>query len=404
MKPDFFIAKRYLFARKSHNVINIISIISAAGIAIGCAALVIILSIYNGFDTLVKDLYDSTSPDLLITPARGKTFSTSTAAFDALRSDAALASYSEILEENVFLMYGDNHTVVTARGVDSLYGRASGLDGYMTSGEFAVWEGGSPRMVLAAKISGQLGVNIRFLTPVSAIYPSTTDTLNIFNPASILRTEKLFPAGTISVDENFDGKYVFMPREVLGSLTGHDEISSVELRFMPQVLTSDGIVSSSVQKSIAKALGDDYVVRNRYQQNESLYKVMRYEKLAVYFILVFVMLIISCNALGSLSMLIIDKKEDIEVLKSMGATKQRIRRIFRLEGWMISLLGIVVGIAVGLLVCFLQARYGLVKLPGNFVVDAYPVKVQWGDVTLVFVIVAAIGAIMAQLPVKSGIK
>ncbi|MBR3526992.1 MAG: ABC transporter permease [Bacteroidales bacterium] len=404
MKPDFFIAKRYLFARKSHNVINIISIISAAGIAIGCAALVIILSIYNGFDTLVKDLYDSTSPDLLITPARGKTFSTSTAAFDALRSDAALASYSEILEENVFLMYGDNHTVVTARGVDSLYGRASGLDGYMTSGEFAVWEGGSPRMVLAAKISGQLGVNIRFLTPVSAIYPSTTDTLNIFNPASILRTEKLFPAGTISVDENFDGKYVFMPREVLGSLTGHDEISSVELRFVPQVLTSDGIVSSSVQKSIAKALGDDYVVRNRYQQNESLYKVMRYEKLAVYFILVFVMLIISCNALGSLSMLIIDKKEDIEVLKSMGATKQRIRRIFRLEGWMISLLGIVVGIAVGLLVCFLQARYGLVKLPGNFVVDAYPVKVQWGDVTLVFVIVAAIGAIMAQLPVKSGIK
>ncbi len=404
MKPDFFIAKRYLFARKSHNVINIISIISAAGIAIGCAALVIILSIYNGFDTLVKDLYDSTSPDLLITPARGKTFSTGTAAFDALRSDTDIASYSEILEENVFLMYGDNHTVVTARGVDSLYGRASGLDGYMTSGEFAVWEGGSPRMVLAAKISGQLGVNIRFLTPVSAIYPSTTDTLNIFNPASILRTEKIFPAGTISVDENFDGKYVFMPREVLGSLTGHDEISSVELRFVPQVLTSDGIVSSSVQKSIAKALGDDYVVRNRYQQNESLYKVMRYEKLAVYFILVFVMLIISCNALGSLSMLIIDKKEDIEVLKSMGATKQRIRRIFRLEGWMISLLGIVVGIAVGLLVCFLQARYGLVKLPGNFVVDAYPVKVQWGDVTLVFVIVAAIGAIMAQLPVKSGIK
>lgn len=404
MKPDFFIAKRYLFARKSHNVINIISIISAAGIAIGCAALVIILSIYNGFDTLVKDLYDSTSPDLLITPAKGKTFSTGTAAFEALRSDDDIASYSEILEENVFLMYGDNHTVVVARGVDSLYGKASGLDGYLTSGEFAVWEGDSPRMVLAARISGQLGVNIHFLTPISAIYPSTTDTLNIFNPASILKTERIFPAGTVSVDDNFDGKYVFMPREVLGRLTGHDEISSVELRFTPQVLTSDGIVPSSVQKSIAKSLGDDFVVRNRYQQNESLYKVMRYEKLAVYFILVFVMLIISCNALGSLSMLIIDKKGDIETLKSMGATKKRLRRIFRMEGWMISLLGIVVGIAVGLLVCFLQARYGIVKLPGNFVVDAYPVKVQWGDVSLVFIIVAAIGAIMAQLPVKSGIK
>ena len=242
------------------------------------------------------------------------------------------------------------------------------------------------------------------MTPISAIYPSTTDTLNIFNPASVLRTEKIFPSGIISVDENFDGKYVFMPRETLGALTGHDEVSCVELRFTPEALSGDGIVASSVQKNIAKALGGDFVVRNRYQQNESLYKVMRYEKLAVYFILIFVMLIISCNALGSLSMLIIDKKEDIEILKSMGATKKQIRRIFRMEGWMISLLGIVIGIALGLLICFLQARFGIVKLPGNFVVDAYPVKVQWSDVTLVFLIVAAIGAIMAQLPVKSGIK
>ena len=404
MKPDFFIAKRYLFARKSHNVINIISIISAAGIAIGCAALVIILSIYNGFDTLVKDLYDSTSPDLLITPTKGKTFSADSEAFRALRSDPAVASFSEVLEENVFLMYGDNHTVVTARGVDRDYGAASGLDNYITGGEFLMYEGDSPRMVLAAKISGTLAVNIRFLTPISAIYPSTTDTLNIFNPASVLRTEKIFPSGIISVDENFDGKYVFMPRETLGALTGHDEVSCVELRFTPEALSTDGIVTSSVQKSIAKALGDDFVVRNRYQQNESLYKVMRYEKLAVYFILIFVMLIISCNALGSLSMLIIDKKEDIEILKSMGATKKQIRRIFRMEGWMISLLGIIIGVVLGLLICFLQARYGIVKLPGNFVVDAYPVKVQWNDVLLVFVIVAAIGAIMAQLPVKRGIK
>lgn len=404
MKPDFFIAKRYLFARKSHNVINIISIISAAGIAIGCAALVIILSIYNGFDTLVKDLYDSTSPDLLITPAKGKTFSADSEAFRALRSDPAVASFSEVLEENVFLMYGDNHTVVTARGVDRDYGAASGLDNYITGGEFLMYEGDSPRMVLAAKISGTLAVNIRFLTPISAIYPSTTDTLNIFNPASVLRTEKIFPSGIISVDENFDGKYVFMPRETLGALTGHDEVSCVELRFTPEALSADGIVTASVQKSIAKALGDDFVVRNRYQQNESLYKVMRYEKLAVYFILIFVMLIISCNALGSLSMLIIDKREDIEILKSMGATKKQIRRIFRMEGWMISLLGIIIGVVLGLLICFLQARYGIVKLPGNFVVDAYPVKVLWGDVALVFLIVAAIGAIMAQLPVKSGIK
>ena len=404
MKPDFFIAKRYLFARKSHNVINIISIISAAGIAIGCAALVIILSIYNGFDTLVKELYDSTSPDLLITPSKGKTFSAEGEAFEALRRDPSVASFSEILEENIFLMYGDNHAVVTARGVDSLYGKESGLENHLLGGQFNVWEGDVPRMVLAAKISGQLAVNISFLTPISAIYPAMGDTLNIFNPAAILRTEKIFPAGTVSVDDNFDGKYVFMPREVLGSLTDHEDVSCVEIRFAPEALGADGVITGAVQKAVARSLGDDYVVRNRYQQNESLYKVMRYEKLAVYFILIFVMLIISCNALGSLSMLIIDKKDDIGILRSMGATNRQIRRIFRLEGWMISLLGIVVGITLGLLICFLQSRYGIVKLPGNFVVDAYPVKVQWSDVLLVFVIVAAIGALMAQLPVKRGIK
>ena len=404
MKPDFFIAKRYLFARKSHNVINIISIISAAGIAIGCASLVIILSIYNGFDTLVKELYDSTSPDLLITPAKGKTFSAEGEAFSQLRSDPSVASFSEILEENIFLMYGDNNAVVTARGVDSLYGKESGLDKYITGGEFRVWEGDSPRMVLAAKISGQLAVRLGFLTPLSAIYPSMHDTLNIFHPESVLKTERLFPAGILSVDDSFDGKYVFMPREVLGRLTEHEEISCVELRFNPDALGADGVVTGAVQRNVAKLLGNDFVVRNRYQQNESLYKVMRYEKLAVYFILLFVMLIISCNALGSLSMLIIDKKEDIAILHSMGATNKQIRHIFRLEGWLISLLGIVIGIALGLLICFIQAHYGIVKLPGNFVVDAYPVKVHWADVTLVFVIVAAIGAIMAQLPVKSGIK
>ena len=404
MKPDFFIAKRYLFARKSHNVINIISIISAAGIAIGCAALVIILSIYNGFDTLVKDLYDSTSPDLLITPAKGKTFSADSEAFAQLRSDPSVVSFSEILEENIFLMYAGNHAVVTARGVDSLYGAESGLEKYITNGAFSIREGDSPRMVLGAKVSGSLAVNLGFLTPVQAIYPAVSDTINLFNLASALKTERIFPSGILSVDDNFDGKYIFLPREVLGALTGHDEISCVELRFAPEALASDGVVSSAVQKNVARALGDDFTVRNRYQQNESLYKVMRYEKLAVYFILIFVMLIISCNALGSLSMLIIDKKEDIGILKSMGATNRQVRRIFRLEGWMISLLGIVIGIALGLLICFLQSRYGIVKLPGNFVVDAYPVKVQWGDVVLVFAIVAAIGAIMAQLPVKRGIK
>lgn len=404
MRPDFFIAKRYLFARKSHNVINIISIISAAGIAIGCAALVIILSIYNGFDTLVRELYDSTSPDLLITPAKGKTFAAEGEVFDALRSDPELVGYSEILEENVYLMYGDNHAVAVARGVDGSYGEVSGLENYVTSGEFKLYEATFPRMVLAAKVSGQLGVNINFLTPVQAVYPASGDSLNFLDPVSMLHRERIFPSGTVSVDEDFDGRYVFIPRETLARLTGHDGISCIELRYSPEVLAANGAVNGSVRRSVARKLGDGFVVKDRFQQNESLYKVMKYEKLAVYCILVFVMLIISCNALGSLSMLIIDKREDIEILRSMGATGRQLRRIFRMEGWMISLLGTVIGIAVGLLVCFLQARYGIVKLPGNFVVDAYPVAVQWGDVLATFGIVAAIGAIMAHLPVKRGIS
>src|SRR5574344_633732 len=402
MNLSNFIAKRYLFAKKSHNVINLISIISAAGIAIGCASLVIILSIYNGFDDLVKQLYNSTTADLQISSSKGKSFDAKVLA--QLRSNESIASYNEILEENIFLIYGNKHSVVTARGVDSLYEKAVSLDNYIVDGKFAMYEGKSARMVLGYGVAGMLSANIKFLTPLQAMYPANADTVDFSNPMGMLKSRILFPSGIISIDDNFDSRYVFMPLNILQDLTGRKTVSSVELRLKPEYISSDGAVKSAYQKNLSKQLGDDFIVKNSYQQNESLYKVLTYEKMAVYAILIFVMLIISCNALGSLSMLIIDKSDDIEILRSMGATASTVKRIFRLEGWMISMFGTIIGIVIGLVICYIQTKYGIVKLPGNFVVDAYPVKVLWTDMVLIFTAVAAIGGLMAYLPTKNGIK
>ena len=400
MKPAFFIARRYLFAKKSHNVINVISLISTAGIAIGCAALVIILSVYNGFNDFLKSLYESSEADLVISPAKGKVFSPTDEKFDAIRSDAGVVSFCEILEENIFLQYGGRTSLATARGVDQEYLNVTELEQYLINGEFKLGYGSVPEMVLGRTVAATLGVNPSFTTPIQAYFPSRTGEVSLIDPTSSLHSIKLFPAGILAIDQYFDRKYVIMPiRSMRNLLEYKDEVSSIELRLSPE-LTSNAThgVSPQYQSKIESLLGGDFEVKNKFQQKESLYKLMTYEKTAIYLILLFVVLIISCNIFGSLSMLVIEKKEDISVLRSMGADNNLIKKIFRTEGRMISALGIVTGIAIGLLVCYLQQRFGFVKMPGNFVIEAYPVSVRWSDVLLIFCSVAAIGYLMARGP------
>ena len=397
MNTTFFIARRYLFAKKSHNVINIISAISAAGIAVGCAALVIILSIYNGFDDLLKGMFESYTPDVVVTPDRGKVFTPDSAAVDALMARGDVASVSEVLEETVFLKYGDRDAIVTARGVDSVYQNVTGLAQYVVQGSFELKDGEIDQMVLGSSIAQNLRLNTTFLTPLEVYFPSRTAKVSLTDPTASLRKTTLFPVGLIALEKNFDEQYVYMPIDALRRvLERTDEVSMLEIRLKPEALTASGDIPGKIQEEIAGIFGEGYNVRNKYQQNESLYKMMTYEKLAIYLILLFVVLIISCNVFGSLSMLIIEKQDDIEILRSMGADDRAINRIFTTEGWMISLLGAAAGIVLGVLVCLAQQYFHIVRLPGNFIVSYYPVLLQWLDILVIFVSVAAIGYIMSH--------
>ena len=397
MNTTFFIARRYLFARKSHNVINIISVISAAGIAVGCAALVIILSIYNGFDNLLKGMFDSYTPDLVISPRENKVFAPSEATLEVLKGREEIASVCEMLEETVFLKYGEREAIVTARGVDSTYQDVTGLGRFIAQGAFDLRDGEIAQMVLGASIAQDLRINTTFLTPLEVYFPSRTARVSLSDPTAALKKVRVFPSGIISMDKTFDEQYVYMPIASLRNLLEWErEVSSLEIRVKPEYLTATGTVSRQFQNEIATMFGEDYQVRNKYQQNESLYKMMTYEKLAIYLILLFVVLIISCNVFGSLSMLIIEKQEDIGILRSMGADDKMINRIFTTEGWMISLLGAAVGVVFGILVCLAQQYFHLVKMPGNFVFSYYPVQLQLTDLLLIFVSVAAIGYLMSH--------
>ena len=391
MRLSRFIAWRYLFAKKSHNVINIISIISAAGIAIGCAALVIILSIYNGFDSIVRDLNDSHTADVLVTPATGKVFNPD-ARFDFLKDDPRVRAACGVLEESVFVQYGDRNKVVVAKGVDSLYERVTGLREHLTEGEFSLGFVDLDQVVLGRTIALELGARPAFLQPLVAWFPSRTAQVDLLNPLSSLRQVKLHPAGIVSLEQNFDQKYMFLPLDALQELLEYDgEVSGVEIYLTEAGLDRHRLASRELLTQLRATLGDGFTVRDRQQQNTTLYKLLKYEKIAIYLILLFVMLIISFNIYGSLSMLIIEKRDDIATFRSMGADDSLIGQIFVREGWLISLLGIAVGIVLGLLVCWAQQRFGLVKMPGNFVVDAYPVVVRVADILIVIAGVALIG-------------
>lgn len=403
MNLSGFIARRYLFAKKSHNVINIISAISAAGIAVGCAALVIILSIYNGFDEIVRSLYNSYTPDLLITPAEGKAFQPVGEGFDKVRSMEGVASFCEVLEESVYLKYDEKHIVAVARGVDSVYQNATRLHDYIVEGSFELEFGALQEVVIGRTLALELGLHTRFLTPLEVYFPSRSTEVSLLDPMASLHKEVLYPAGIVSLEQGFDKKYVFMPVASLRNLLEYDnEVSSIEIYVDSTALDRSGIIKAGLQDDVCRALGDGFIVKNKQQQNDQIYKLLSYEKAAIYAILLFVMIIIACNIFGSLSMLIIEKKKDIGILRSMGAEDKLIKNIFVKEGWMISLLGIAAGVALGLLVCWIQKTFEIVKMPGNFIIDAYPVVVKFSDILIIIAGVALIGYLTAVISRAAG--
>lgn len=397
MNLPFFIARRYLFAKKSHNVINIISAISAAGMAIGTAALVIILSVYNGFDSLVKSMLSNVEPDLMVTPAQGKVFVPEGEAYSWLYDQESVKTICTVLQENVFVSYDGRQDIALAKGVDSIYEEESPLRNHMRSGEFVLHRGDVPLACAGAGLAYRMGINPKFVSALQVYYPSRKENISMANPAASVGTVKTYPSGIFSVNNELDNRLVILPIEVMRELLEYtDEVSAVEIRMQEGTSARE---LKRVQKELSEKLGPGFLVKDRFQQNESLYKMMRYEKISIYLILIFVIIIIAFNIFGSLSMLIIEKEGDISTFMSMGATPSLVRRIFILEGWLISLTGLVCGLAAGIAFVLLQQQYGFIRMPGNFIVQAYPVILSWTDILIISAGVASIGYVIAVLPV-----
>lgn len=402
MHLPLFIARRYLFAKKSHNVINIISAISAVGMAIGTAALIIILSIYNGFDELVKSTLSNVEPDILITPAKGKVFIPEGEAFDRIKANPMIGEYDLILQENVFVDYDGHQGIAKAKGVDSAFEAESPLAEHITNGEFSLHKGQLPQMVVGAGLAYKMGMNPAFLASAELYFPIRDRNFSLANPAASIETVRMRPSGIFSVNQQIDNDLIILPIEQMRKLLGYEEeVSGVELRLVEGSTAKD---LRSAIKDIQKELGSGFKVLDRFQQNTSLYKMMRYEKAAIFLILIFVIIIIALNIFGSITMLIIEKKDDIETYRSLGATDQMLRRTFTLEGWLISLLGLAAGLVVGIGFSLAQQHFGFIKMPGSFLVNAYPVILQWQDVLATIAGVALIGYIIALLPVRRNIR
>lgn len=392
MNLPFFIAKRYLISKKSHNAINIITGISVAGVCIGTMALIIVLSAFNGLSELVQSLYNSFDADISITAMQGKTFDPNSAEIQSLKKTEGLAYYSEIMEGNALLKFEDKQCVATIKGLSSSYKKMSGFDSLVSEGSFNLEKN---NVVIGKGISYilQSGTSSLF-TPISVYAPKRGNT-NSLNPEEGLNELKVYPAGIFSINDEFDYKYVFMniqkARELFDYTT---EVTAIELNLKA------GTDKEQIQKKMVALLGNKYVVKNREQQNALLYKTLKSEKLWTFMILVFILIIGTFNVIGSLTMLIIEKKKDIIILHDMGADIQLIRSIFLVEGMLITLIGAVSGILLGTLICWLQIKFSLVHLTEGYVVDAYPIHMLASDFILVLGVVLLIGFFAAWYPVR----
>jgi ABC-type lipoprotein release transport system permease subunit len=391
LKPDLYIAKRYLSARKSLGVIHTISAISAIGMAVGTAALILILSVFNGFDRVIKENLSDLSPDILVTAAHGKYFIPEGPAFDALLDDPDILQACSVLEEQVFVSYSGREALARAKGVDEVYEEESRIAEHTLEGTFSLHLGDVPQAALGSGLAYKLGVRPFFTDPLVLYYPRRGARIPLAGPTAALGSVKLSPSCLLSLGASVDEELIVLPIAQMRNLLGlSEEVSGVELRI-------SGKADRKIVRRLQELLGPDYLVRDRYQQNPALYKMMRYEKLAVYLILLFVVIIIATNIFGSLSMLSIEKQDDMQTLRALGANDRLVRRIFIWEGWLVSLCGLLAGLAVGIGLALLQQRFGIVKMPGGFLLQAYPVVLKASDVLWTVIGVGSIGLLISLL-------
>jgi ABC-type lipoprotein release transport system permease subunit len=377
-----------------------VSYISLIGTVCGTAALLIVLSVFNGFESLTASIFSIFDPELKVTSVANKTFVVDSVVLSKIADLPEVYNVALTLDENVLLKYKNQQTIALMRGVDANYETNTPLTNSMNDGSFRMYRNDYPAAVFGYGVASKLGLfSLRMEEPVFVNVPKREGKVSLANPAASINTLSLLPSGIFEVEKSFDDSYVFAPIKFVQTLLDREaQASAIEIKLKPET------DYNSARKTVANIVGAGLQVKTRYQQNEALYRMMRSEKLIVYGILILIVIILSFNISGSLAMLITEKKDDIETLKSMGATDKMIRRIFLSAGLMISFAGIVAGIFIGLTICLLQQYFGLLKLPGNnLLVDAYPVKVLLPDLMLVIVSVAIIGylaSIISTLKIK----
>jgi lipoprotein-releasing system permease protein len=381
------------------HAINIISGISMLGVFVGSAALVIILSVFNGFEKVILSLYNNFTPELKIEPAQGKTFNPNTPYFNSLSKNDKLFSYTQALEEKALIRYGERQFIGTIRGVSDDFLKSKQLDSTIRNGSFTLKTGNQPFAVIGATVQNSLGVNINDPLASLQIYSPRRKIVNSINPEDEFLRRPINVSGVFSIQQDFDDIIVTPLNFTRNLLDEPNDVSSLELNFKP------GTNVNKQQEIIKEKLGKGFTVKNRFEQNTELYKTLNYERWSVFMILTFVLIIAIFNIIGSLTMLVMDKRKDIAILTSLGAGKPLIQGIFFFEGMMISVIGCICGMLAGLVFCVIQQQFGLIKMGGQMmVIDAYPVDIDFGDFVLVFLTVTGIAAIASGISARLSVK
>ena len=403
MNFPFYIARRYLFSKKSHHAINVISGVSVCGVTLATLAMVCTLSVFNGFQDLVSTMFTAFDPEIKITAANGKVFDSQDERIQLLRDLPEIEVFSESLEDNAMVQYKGRQAMVVIKGIEDNFNQLTAIDSILYGrGEWILRDEVVDYAVPGIELVSVLGTGIRFLDPLEVYAPKRGAKINVANPSTSFESSYLHSSGLVFAvnQQKYDASYILTSLSFARDLFQYDtEVSSIEFR-----IAADADVKE-VKKDIKRMLGNDFLVQDRYEQQADTYRIMEVEKLISYVFLSFILLIACFNVIGSLSMLIIDKRNDVVTLRNLGADDQLVSRVFLFEGYMITFFGALIGVGLGLILCFIQQEFGIIPLgsgdsAGAFVVDAYPVSVYAIDVILVLITVLVTGFLSVFFPVR----
>lgn len=398
MNLPLLFARRYLFAKRSTNAINIITAISVIGVAIGTAALILVLSVFNGFEALLTGLFGHFNPNIKITPAQGKTFVPDSVQLARLRALPGIAFVSETLEEIAFFEYEGSQDFGVLKGVDDLFAKVNGIDSTIREGRYLLQNEEQNMAILGAGVRNKLTINVNNPLATLTVFMPTEQRGGVLDKP--FKSRLLFPAGTFAIQQDFDNQYVLtnltFAREILNAADG--TVSALEIR------CADGESYTKAKQKIRQIMGEGFLIRDEYEQNEAFFKVMQLEKWMGFAITSLMLILMAFNTIGALWMMVLDKQKDISILKSMGATDRTVHRIFLLEGLLLTFLGMLIGMLLAGLLYFAQKQYGLISIPEGFLVDSYPIEMRWSDFLPVVTTVMCIGLIAALLPAQRAVR